>query len=202
MKTDLRLMKRYMKINARKYFDIGRFGTTLIMIMAAMLVVGVSSSFAQGTLKFSGLLVDDANDNQLSMITLYQMNNGNGEDLLMVGQDIVEGDEWFVTKLEIGQKYLIKVISNNGSQSNITVDANVPEYYEDKRFKYAVKMDITGAKMDITHRMTDAAEDFIAFNSESNEGQVYYDNKAEAFIHRTNAKHGSLSGQGAIALNK
>lgn len=144
--------------------------------------------FAQnGTMKFSGLIVDDKNETQFTMVSLYQINEGSGEDRLMVGQEIVQGNEWFDVKLEMGQKYEMNVISNNGEERVIAINTVTPAEVENTRFRQAVRINMTGASLRIDHSFKSDAEYAMAYSTSKNLGEVAFDTKAEAFIYDENA---------------
>ncbi|MFT5054822.1 MAG: hypothetical protein ACI9FU_002413 [Granulosicoccus sp.] len=80
-------------------------------------ILTASTVFAQnGNIKFSGHLLDEKNQTQLTMITLYMVNEGSGDQIITVGQDVIEGNEWFDVRLELNQNYVQNILSNNGEE--------------------------------------------------------------------------------------
>lgn len=149
----------------------------------AITIISISAAFAQnGSFKFSGLIVDDRNETQLTMVSLYQINNGEGDDRLMVGQDVIEGNEWFDMKLELDQKYQVVVLSNNGEERIVDIDTHA-DTFEKSRYNYSLKFDMTGADLDITHSFLNNNEAQNAYTGSIQLGEIAFSNKAEAFTY-------------------
>lgn len=165
--------------------DIGRFGNVIIATMMISLILTVSNSFGQtGSVKFSAFLMDETNDKQSTMVSLYRINADGTDSYLLEGQDIVVGNEWFKVHLETNQRYNLELISNNGQQVVLEFDTNVPDDLSSKKHRFATKVNITGGALDITDKFLDSDEDALAYQSITNLGTVVYDQKAEAFIQR------------------
>lgn len=149
----------------------------------AIAIISISSAFAQkGSFKFSGLIVDDRNETQMTMVSVYQMNEANGDDRLLVGQDVIVGNEWFDVQLELDQNYQMVVLSNNGEERILDIDTHGQEM-DKNRFKYAMKFNMTGADLDITHSFLNTAEAQHAYTGSTQLGEIAFSNKAEAFIY-------------------
>lgn len=50
-------------------------------------------------------------------------------------------------------------------------------------FRHALKIDMTGADLDIAHSFKNKSENHIAYSQTKQIGKVAFDQKAEAFIH-------------------
>lgn len=155
-----------------------------IITIMALAVLTATNIFAQnGSIKFSGHIVDEKNETQLTTITLYMVNKGSGEEMLTVGQDIIEGNRWFDVQLELGQQYVLNILSNNGEERILEFNTDVPADIAKNRMRHALKIDMTGADLDITHSFKNSSESQIAYSQTKQIGMVAFDQKAEAFIH-------------------
>lgn len=154
-----------------------------IFTTIAAIVLATTAMAQDGKMKFAGLIQDDRNETQLTMISLYQINTGSGDKKLMVGQDVVEGNNWFDVTMELGKKYEMVVISNNGQERVLTIDTNTPNTVEKNKFRHSIKFDMTGADLDITHSFLNKKESDKAYNNSVQIGELAFNHKAEAFIH-------------------
>ena len=151
--------------------------------LIAAIVLATTAMAQDGKMKFSGLIQDDKNETQLTMISLYQINTGSGDQKLLVGQDVVEGNDWFDVTMELGQQYEMIILSNNGQERVLAIDTKTPNSIEKNKFRHSIKVDMTGADLDITHSFKNKHESDRAYNSSVQIGELAFNDKAEAFIH-------------------
>lgn len=154
-----------------------------IFTTIAAIVLATTVMAQNGKMKFSGLIQDDKNETQLTMISLYNINSGSGDTKMLIGQDVVEGNNWFDVTMELGKKYEMIIISNNGQERVLAIDTNTPNTIDKNKFRHAIKVDMTGADLDITHSFLNNSESAGAYNNSVHIGELAYDEKAEAFIH-------------------
>lgn len=130
----------------------------------------------KGELKVKGDIVN-VEETDKSLITLFRVDEG-GEIVSVLGQYMVEGNDWFKTHMETEKRYLLEVASTNGLTKRYYFDMNVPEYAENSRYRLEFEID-----------MSYSGDKWIVVNP----GEVVYSDAADEFTYNNWSQGNSMA---------
>lgn len=150
----------------------------LKMVLAIVIVsLSLLAAHAQnGKLKVKGDIVN-MEETDKSLVTLFRVDKG-GEILSVLGQYMVEGNDWFKTHMEMDKRYMLEVASTNGLTKRYYFDMSVPEYAENSRYQLEVEID-----------MSYAGKEWIVVNP----GEIVYSNNDDEFTYNDWAQSNSMA---------
>lgn len=135
-----------------------------------------SASAQNGKLKLKGEITN-VQETEQSLITLFRVDGGNAI-VGVLGQFIVNGNDWFKTYLETDKRYMLEIASTNGLTRRYLVDMEVPEFAEDDRYNLEVSIDM---KYD--------GEDWPVVTT----GKIVYSSSSDAFAYLDWVPDGSVA---------
>lgn len=125
--------------NTRKEERTNFWAYAGVVIAIILLTMSVQTLSAQnGKLKLKADIVNVNDDQTHSLITLFRLPE-NGVGTFVLGQFVVQGNDWFKTHLELDKKYMVEIASTNGLTKRFYFDTRVPDDLENSR----LRMDLT-----------------------------------------------------------
>ena len=114
-------------------------GSFLVLILLTMPVHNVSAQSGKLKLKADIVNVDDAQTS--SLITLFRLPK-TGTGTFVLGQFIVEGNDWFKTHLELDKNYMVEIAATNGLTKRFYFDTNVPSDLQKSNLRMNLTLDM------------------------------------------------------------
>ncbi len=138
------------------------------MLLAIVFVsIALLAAHAQnGKLKVKGNIVN-VEETDKSLVTLFRVDEG-GTVQSVLGQYLVEGNDWFKTYTEIDKRYMLEIASTNGLTKRYYFDMSAPDYAENGRYKLEFEVD-----------MSYAGKEWIVMNP----GEIEYSSNADEFVY-------------------
>lgn len=107
-----------------------------------LLIFSTATLFAQtGKLKLKADIVNVDDAETHSLITLFRIPH-NEVGTFVLGQFIVQGNDWFKTHLKFNQEYMVEIAATNGLTKRFYFDTDVPEDMEHTREKMQLAFDM------------------------------------------------------------
>ena len=140
------------------------YATVILSILLMSLTI--QTAFGQnGKLKLKGDIVNVSDESTQSLITLFRVPE-HGGGTFVLGQFIVEGNDWFKTHLDLEKTYMLEISSTNGVAKRFFFDTNVPQDLEDARLK-----------MDLSFDMSSSDEEWVMIEA----GEVSFEDRETEF---------------------
>ncbi len=117
---------------------------TYVMVILSILLFSLTIQTAfgdNGKLKVKGDIINVQDEDAKSLVTLFRVPE-DGAGTFVLGQFIVEGNDWFKTHMELDKKYMVEIASTNGVTKRFFFDTHVPEDVEGSRMKVDLAFDM------------------------------------------------------------
>ncbi|MBP9152907.1 MAG: hypothetical protein KBF73_11535 [Flavobacteriales bacterium] len=113
-----------------------------VVIAIILMSLTLQTVYAQnGKLKLKGDIVNVNEDDTRSLITLFSI-HPNSTEAYILGQFIVEGNDWFKTHLQFDNKYTVEIAATNGLTKRFYFDTKVPADLQGSKLKLDLEFDM------------------------------------------------------------